>query len=105
MKILVTGATGFLGNNLVRALCDAGHSCRCLVRSTSNLNSLKDLTSVEYFIGDVTDPNSLVGVQDSVDVVFHLAATMDHIGSFSATKEQWDYFRTMNTLGTRNLAN
>jgi len=104
MKILVTGASGFLGKNLVHALSDAGHSCRCLVLSTSNVDSLKDLPSTEFFIGDITDKKSLAGVQDGIDAVFHLAAVMGHVGAFSATRKQWDDFRAMNVEGTRNLA-
>lgn len=105
MKILVTGATGFLGENLVRSLCVEGHLCRCLVRSTSNLSSFNDLSSIEWFFGDITDPKSLVGIHEGIDAVFHLAAKMGHVGTFSATKKQWNDFRAINVGGTQNLVN
>ena len=103
MKILVTGSTGFLGTNLVRSLCSEGHLCRCLVRPNSNLSSLNDLRSIEWFFGDITEPKSLVGIHEGIDAVFHLAATMGHVGAFSATEKQWNDFRAINVGGTQNL--
>jgi nucleoside-diphosphate-sugar epimerase len=55
MKILVTGATGFLGKKLVRSLCAEGHLCRCLVRSTSNLSSFNDLKSLEIISNETQE--------------------------------------------------
>lgn len=104
MKILVTGATGFLGRRLVRRLSEAGHDCRCLVRPSSDVSGLSDLRGVEFFTGDITTPDSLAGMAAGIEVVFHLAALMGHVGAFSATKEQWEQFRRLNVAGLRNVA-
>lgn len=70
MKALVTGAAGFLGQALVRALASRGDSVRALVRQT-----IPELQrpGVEVQLGDATDPGSLAAAVQGVDVVFHLA--------------------------------
>ena len=76
MKILVTGATGFIGGHLVESLLAQGHQVRALVSPRRNLetvNSLKNI-GVEVFRGDLTRPESLVGVGEQVEVLFHLGA-------------------------------
>ncbi len=55
--ILVTGATSFVGNNLVRELVRRGESVRILIRASSQLNGLDGLP-VERAIGDVIDKAS-----------------------------------------------
>lgn len=72
MRVLVTGASGFLGAHLCRRLVTEGNSLRALVRKTADVSGLKDL-SVEFSEGDVTDAPSLEGATKNVDVVFHLA--------------------------------
>lgn len=104
MKILVTGATGFLGRRLVRRLSEAGHDCRCLVRPSSDVGGLSELQGVKFFTGDITKPGSLAGIEAGIEVVFHLAARMGHVGAFSATREQWEQFRRLNVEGLRNVA-
>ena len=54
-KILVAGATGYLGRNVVKALKDRGFWVRALGRSEAKLDSLKEFAD-ELFIGEVTDP-------------------------------------------------
>ncbi|HUL78095.1 MAG TPA: NAD-dependent epimerase/dehydratase family protein, partial [Vicinamibacteria bacterium] len=51
MKVLLTGATGFLGSWIARELIGAGHSARALVRPTSKLDGLVG-TNVEKAMGD-----------------------------------------------------
>lgn len=71
--ILVTGATGLIGLAIVRALREAGHPVRILVRPWSRLEPLAglDLDRVE---GDVRDPASLAPAVEGVESVFHCAA-------------------------------
>jgi uncharacterized protein YbjT (DUF2867 family) len=69
--ILVTGATGFVGRNLVRGLCAEGVSVRALVREPEKAAWLKDL-SVELAIGDVTDKASLEKAAWGMERVVHL---------------------------------
>ncbi len=70
---LVTGATGHIGNVLVRQLLARGEKVRALVRPGKTPLALQDL-EVEIVPGDILDPDSLVRALDGVDVVYHLAA-------------------------------
>lgn len=79
MKILVTGATGFLGSWVVRELAAAGHLCRVLVRKRSNLANLSALLAgsggaqVERAEGDVLDAQSVQRALVGCDGVIHTA--------------------------------
>jgi len=68
-KILVAGATGYLGRNFVKALKDRGYWVRALGRSEARLDPIKEFAD-ELFTGEVTDPASLDGLCDGIDVVF-----------------------------------
>jgi dihydroflavonol-4-reductase len=70
---LVTGATGFVGSHVCRALLSAGHRVRALHRPTSHLAAIEDLR-VELITGDILDPDSLARALRGVDTVFHVAA-------------------------------
>lgn len=82
-KVLVTGASGFLGGALVRRLVrDGEHDVSILVRRTSNLNDLgADVDKVQLVYGDLTDPASLEQATRGVDIVFHSAARVDERGT------------------------
>lgn len=73
MRVLVTGATGLLGNNLTRALLAQGHQVVAAIRSSSNRDTLAglnlDLVTVDF--GNVSD---LSLAMEDVDVVVHAAA-------------------------------
>lgn len=73
MKILVTGATGFVGSHVARQLAAAGHSVRALVRPTSNVKVL-DGAACEFFEGDLRDAASLTRAMQGVQRVYHVAA-------------------------------
>ena len=70
-KILVTGGTGYLGRHLVDSLLEDGALVRALVYSEWKGQELED-RGVEVIYGDVTEPETLVGITDGVDIVFHL---------------------------------
>jgi predicted dehydrogenase/nucleoside-diphosphate-sugar epimerase len=72
-KILVTGATGFLGKRLVELLLQKGYSIRALARKLSNIEKLKNL-NIEVCFGDVADVGSLKAVFEGIDYVIHAAA-------------------------------
>ena len=69
---LVTGATGFLGSHIARALVQNGYRVRALHRSTSSFELIKDL-DLELVQGDLFEPASLQRAARSVDLVIHCA--------------------------------
>lgn len=77
MAVLVTGATGFVGSWLVRALIKCGEEVRVLHRPSSSLEELKGLDYVSR-LGDVTDLDSLTDACQGVDTVFHLAGVVGY---------------------------
>ncbi|RVW04086.1 NAD-dependent epimerase/dehydratase family protein [Rhodococcus xishaensis] len=82
MKILVTGASGFLGGRLARRLADDGDwDVSILVRPTSRLVDLGDLSGMRILYGDLTDSASLEAATLGVDVVVHSAARVDERGT------------------------
>lgn len=93
---LVTGATGHIGNVLVRQLLARGERVRVLVRPGRPLTALKDLP-VEFAYGNVLDGESLLGALEGVEVVYHLAARV----SLSAGPDPLT--ERVNLEGTRNL--
>lgn len=77
MKILVTGATGFLGAHIVRRLLRDGHTVRILRRASSSTQDIDGLT-FETAIGDITDLESLRPAMKDVDAVIHSAALISY---------------------------
>ncbi len=73
MRVLVTGATGFIGGNLARLLADRGYQVRALVRPGSNTLTI-DGTAVEPVAGDILDRESVRRALQGCRGVFHCAA-------------------------------
>jgi dihydroflavonol-4-reductase len=93
-NVLVTGATGFVGRNLVEALLHRGYSVTCLVRNTSNTRTLQK-QHVRLVVGDINDPQSIRQAVIGVCAVYHLAGLIKAAG-------REEYFR-VNQGGTRIL--
>lgn len=95
--VLVTGATGFVGANIVAALSHAGWRVRILHRKTSSMAALRGL-SFESAEGDVTDPGSLLPAMQGCDAVFHVAAVV-----MEFWQPDLDRLYRVNVEGTRNV--
>jgi len=72
-KVLVTGASGFVGSAVVRLLIDRGYTVKTLVRTTSSLDNLKGLNA-EIIFGDLRDIYSLEKALKDCEYLFHVAA-------------------------------
>ena len=97
-KILITGANGHLGANLVRALIADGADVRVLLRPESD-NSPTDDLDVERVFGDLRDAASLEAATTGCHAVYHCAAQLS-----TASGGEQEIFAS-NVLGTRNLLN
>jgi dihydroflavonol-4-reductase len=73
MKVFLTGATGFVGYHVARALEDEGADLRLLVRKSSNLKNLEGLHG-ETYVGDLANPESLRPALSDIDAIVHVAA-------------------------------
>ncbi len=93
-KILITGATGFIGSHLADYLSKRGGRIRCIVRKNSNLNWLKKI-NVECVYADLLNPLTLKKAVKNIDVIYHLA------GLVRATNPSQLY--KVNCKGTKNL--
>jgi dihydroflavonol-4-reductase len=94
MTVVVTGAAGHAGANLVRALLARGRPTRALVHEDRKALEGLDL---EFVAGDVRNPESLVEAFTGADVVYHLAARI------SILKDNWPSLEAINVTGTRNV--
>jgi dihydroflavonol-4-reductase len=97
VKALVTGAAGFIGSNVVRALLEDGWDVRALHLRQEDIRNLRGL-EIERVIGDVTDRDSLRAAMKGCEVVFHLAAVYA-----LWTADGGERMRRVNVDGTRNV--
>ena len=94
-RVLITGASGFLGSELVRQATDAGMMVRAMCRSHSS-----SLLGVDHYRADILNPTALIPALDGIKGVIH-AAGLAHVfdqSSFAAAS-----FRAVNEVGTANV--
>ncbi|MGH7434659.1 MAG: NAD-dependent epimerase/dehydratase family protein [Polyangiaceae bacterium] len=95
MKVLVTGASGFLGGHVVERLAARGDRVRAMVRASSKKGHLEKVPNVELFEGPLEDPDRAAAAVDGVDAVVHVAGLVK--------ARSTDEFFAVNVGGTSNL--
>ncbi|HIN86546.1 MAG TPA: SDR family NAD(P)-dependent oxidoreductase [Myxococcales bacterium] len=96
MKILITGATGYIGAHTAKRFSGAGHDLRLLLRPTSKLDLLTGL-EYERTEGDITDQGSVERALEGVDALVHMA------GNTSFLPQDSERVHQINVDGTRNV--
>lgn len=98
MNVLVTGATGFAGGHLARALRRQGHAVVALVRPSSltRAAALRE-AGIDIFPGDLQDAESVTRAAAGCELVYHIAATYREAGQSDAA------YRRINVQGTRHV--
>lgn len=100
MRVLITGGTGFVGGWTAKALADAGHQLRFLVRNPAGLHSSVERLGVDvsdYVVGDIVDRASVEAALHGCDAVVHAAALV------ATDPRQNDQMMTTNSEGARNV--
>ncbi len=97
MNVFLTGATGYVGAYVLRALREHGHAVRCLVRDPSAALSVAD-DGIEKVRGDVTRAASLRGAMGGCDAAVHLVGIIEEHPSKGVT------FERVHVEGTRHVA-
>lgn len=77
MKVLVLGATGYVGGRLVPRLLEATHDVRCMVRMPAKARSRRWSEKAEIFPGDVLDRQAVRSAMDGVEAVYYLIHSME----------------------------
>jgi uncharacterized protein YbjT (DUF2867 family) len=97
MKVLVTGATGFVGHEVLRELHSAAHSIRVIARQprSSRVRSLANQYDLEIHPGDVLEAKTIEGSLAGVDAVVHLVGIISEAGDQT--------FENVHIRGTQNI--
>lgn len=93
MKVLITGANGFLGSHLTRAMFRQGYDLRILVRRTANLNAVSEIPCETYF-GNINNREDVFKAVRGCQIVIHVAATTRQWGLPLEVYEQINFVAT-----------
>jgi uncharacterized protein YbjT (DUF2867 family) len=88
MKVLVTGATGYVGGRLVPKLLERGHDVRVIVRDHHRLDDVPWRDAVDIVQGDLVDPAAVARAVEGRDVVYYLVHSMSSAGDFEKIERQ-----------------
>ena len=83
MKVLVTGATGYVGGRLIPRLLEQGHEVKVLVRDDARIKGRSWSDRVEVWVGDLKKPETLQGLCRGVDSAYYLVHSMVHDRDFA----------------------
>ncbi|WP_448004061.1 SDR family oxidoreductase [Agromyces bauzanensis] len=86
MRVLVTGATGYIGGRLVPRLIEAGHDVRVLVRRPERLRDVPWAADVDIVEGDLADAAAVDRAMAGIEVVYYLVHSMGGRGDFEAVE-------------------
>lgn len=94
MKVLLTGATGFVGSHIVEELISNNHNIIATIRKSSNLKWIKN-QSIQFEYCSLNDEEQLSNIVSKVDAIVHCAGVVRSIN--------WDGYYNTNVLGTQKL--
>ncbi len=95
MKILLSGATGFVGSAVLDQLVTAGHTVRILARDPLSAGHIRKKYNAEIFHGNILNAKSLAGCADGMDAVVHLVGVIAEVGE--------NTFERVHAQGTQSL--
>lgn len=98
-KVFVTGATGFIGGNIVKKLLELGYSVKILVRNDKKLEPHPWKEKVEKVYGDILEPETFNDKIRDCKIIIHCAAII------AWWNRWWDKIYAINVIGTRNVLN
>ncbi|MEM8599469.1 MAG: NAD-dependent epimerase/dehydratase family protein [Bacteroidota bacterium] len=104
MRLFLTGGTGFVGTYVSKALLDAGHTLRCLVRGSGDGLDVRGRDGVEVVQGDILQPDTLGPAMASCDGVVHLVGIIEESAARGVTFERIHHEGTANVVAAAKAA-
>lgn len=101
MEVLVTGGTGIIGRKLIPVLLEKGHRISVLIRNKEKAYDLLP-SQCRIIVGDITDPISIRGCCNGIDIVYHLVGIS---GNERPSEKEFTRYRKVNVEGLRNVVN